>query len=269
MLRCPYRIAFATSVVRHLTAIGVVDTETDKSGRRVFRPKSEDSPLLLCKKAQERIYAPDGILDHLHAVHFVTFSPPFDSNRTPVDMHNDNSDAHSSLGSHCSEIVADSVEDHKHKQSSSAVCTGTKSCMPAVRCVTSSPKSVTKTPTVREDQVAPMSSESVEDFTNQESQSIDAATFEEIPHYYGRRRTLAHMVSKLRCCKHKEKAQAERSCLSAFSLTDQQEQQWKTFGMRPIAEDQSVAGHSIISMSAPLLSSQKSSERSRSFLSEF
>lgn len=74
------RIAFATSVIRHLTHIQVINPfEEDMMGSFTFRPKSEDSPLLLSREAQKRIYSPDGILTHHHATQFLTFSPPFDS----------------------------------------------------------------------------------------------------------------------------------------------------------------------------------------------
>ena len=74
------RIAYATSVIRHLTNIQVINPdEEDKAGQRLFRPKSEDGPLLLSREAQKRIYSPDGVLNHHHATQFLSFSPPFDS----------------------------------------------------------------------------------------------------------------------------------------------------------------------------------------------
>ena len=47
--------------------------------RRLFRPKSEESPLLLSKKARDRIYEPDGFFSHHHAVQYLTFCPPFEN----------------------------------------------------------------------------------------------------------------------------------------------------------------------------------------------
>src|SRR5210317_1168808 len=91
-----YRISFATSAIRHLTTVGVIiPDETDKSTRRVFKPKSEESPLLLSKKAQDRIYAPEGVLNHHHAVQFITFSPPLDLNRRPIELNNERDDTNS------------------------------------------------------------------------------------------------------------------------------------------------------------------------------
>ena len=92
---------FATSCIRHLSNIGVVCTDEDKRHeRRTFRPKSVESALLLSKKAQSRIYGPDGIMDHHHAIHVITISPPLDPNRKPVELTTErDADANSSLGS--------------------------------------------------------------------------------------------------------------------------------------------------------------------------
>jgi hypothetical protein len=74
-------IGYATSAIRHLTKIGTINPHEDNSqpGKRVFRPKSEDAPLLLSKQAQDRAYFPEGILNHHHAIQYITFSPPFES----------------------------------------------------------------------------------------------------------------------------------------------------------------------------------------------
>jgi len=87
-------IAIAGSAIRHLTRIGVIATDNDDSynsdkdrhRHRRQQLKTDDTPLLLSKRAQDRAYFPEGILDHHHAIQFVTFSPPFESddvNDTP------------------------------------------------------------------------------------------------------------------------------------------------------------------------------------------
>lgn len=76
--------------------------EEDNLGSRTFRPKSEKSPLVLSNAAQKRVYAPNGILSHHHAVDFLTFSPPFDNIRQAIDLTND--DTNSSIGSHFSSV---------------------------------------------------------------------------------------------------------------------------------------------------------------------
>ena len=80
-------IAIAGSAIRHLTRIGVITTDIDSSccsdkdrlRHRRQQFKNEDAPLVLSKRAQDRAYFPEGILDHHHAIQFITFSPPFES----------------------------------------------------------------------------------------------------------------------------------------------------------------------------------------------
>ncbi len=73
--------------------------EQDKSGRRLFRPKAEDSPLLLSNAAQERIYSTTSILTHHHSTQFLTFSPPFNSHVPLTEQSNDETSSNiSSLG---------------------------------------------------------------------------------------------------------------------------------------------------------------------------
>jgi hypothetical protein len=227
-----------------LTTIGVIiPNEDDRSSRRAFRPKSEESPLLLSKKAQDRIYAPEGFFNHHHAVQFITFSPPLDPNRKAIELNSERDDANSSLGSHCSEPGSDSVV----AKNNANVLSGLG--------IHSSPKSVTKTPTVKSDQVVPLNSEAADDMTNRVS--LLNTTFDDSPH--DGRSKFSQMVSKLNCCKPKERV--FNLNISAFALTEEQEHQWSSFDIRPIAEDHSVAGRSIISMSAPLLPSHQVREK--------
>jgi hypothetical protein len=206
-----------------LTTIGVINTdEHDKSGRRVFRPKTEEAPLLLCKKAQDRIYAPEGILSHHHATQFITFSPPFDPNRKPVEIHNERDDANSSLGSQCSDPLLNKDVLRESGPTSHA----------------------------KSNQVVPLNGELVGDSTK--TYSVAVSDFED--GHYGPRRSFAHMVSKLNCCKNKERLLASTP---AFPLSEEHDQLWSNFDIGPIAEDRSLAGISVVSMSAPLLSTHK------------
>ena len=237
-LFAPYRISFATSAIRHLTTIGVIiPDEDDKSSRRVFKPKSEESPLLLSKKARDRIYAPEGIFNHHHAVQFITFSPPLDPNRKAIELNSERDDTNSSVGSHLSELGSDSGHAKKDTNVLSAIG------------VNSSSK-VTKSPTAKSDQV--VSLKLGDNITNQVEDDNSNA----------RRRRFGQMVSKLNCCKLKEKTTTSQlNLFSACSLNQEQEHQWSSFDIRPIAEDRSVAGNSVISMSAPLLSSNHLQEK--------
>jgi hypothetical protein len=82
-------ITIAGSAIRHLTRAGVITTDTDdasgsgsdkeKHRHRQQQLRNEDAPLLLSQRAQDRAYFPEGILDHHHAIQYITFSPPFDS----------------------------------------------------------------------------------------------------------------------------------------------------------------------------------------------
>ena len=68
-------------------------------------------------KARSRIYAPEGVLDHHHAVQFVTLSPPMDVNhRWPVEFAPDRDDN--------SSVTADSDPTMKHKSFVSPANTG-------------------------------------------------------------------------------------------------------------------------------------------------
>ena len=164
-----YSMSYATSAIRHLTSIGVIHSDEAKTkGRRLFRPKSEDTPLIMSKEAQDRVYAPEGVFNHLHAVQFITFSPPFDPNRTIIESNNDRDDANSSLGSHCSGLGTDSI---------------------VPRGATPLPKS-RKKPARKGGQISPL-----EDFSNQDSK---------LENQRRTRRSVLEMVSKLNCCKNKQ-----------------------------------------------------------------
>lgn len=217
-------------------------------GQRIFRPtKSVDASLLLSSKAQSRIFAPEGVLNHHHAVQFVTFSPPMDPNRLPVDIV---SEPRTESGSHSSvSLLHDSIDDFDPflklnlKQSNG---TDISAFSPP--------------------QQRPSSSRTLSNRGLQRLPSLEP-TAEHQP-----RRSI---LSKLNCCRNKDDGNRNNNNTSSvtspvLTLTEEQQRRWSTFDITgPIAEDndfQSVAAFSVsqsssVSMSAPLLMSQKSSYR--------
>ena len=221
---------FATSCIRHLSNIGVVCTdEEERPGRRTFRPKSVESALMLSKKAQSRIYAPDGIMDHHHAVHFITISPPLDPNRKPVELATErDADANSSLGSTGTSQNSFPILDHGRANPASR---------PTSIQSTESPIS----------QVSPLRALSITPSKLISVHEEDATS---------RRRGLGNILSQLNCCRANLKVERNASYennLTLITLTEEQVHNWATFDASR-GEDQSVAGVSVVSMSAPLLS---------------
>jgi hypothetical protein len=230
---------FATSCIRHLSNIGVVCTDEDeRPGRRTFRPKSVESALILSKKAQSRIYAPDGIMDHHHAVHFITISPPLDPNRKPVELATErDADANSSLGSTGASQNSFPILAHSRANPASISIQSTES--PSIPV---SPLS------------APSRSASTLNYIHEEEAK-------------DRRRSLGNLLSQLYCCRANLKGEQNESYennLTLITLTEEQVHNWATFDASR-GEDQSVAGLSIVSMSAPLLSTtiKETSPKSR------
>lgn len=225
--------------------------EVDKTGRRVFRPKSEEAPLLLSKKAQERIYAPDGILTHHHAVQFITFSPPFDPYRAPLEIH-DRDDGTSSI---------DSPGDTSGSRTRASSPNNVLSAIGAPS-IAASPKSIThKKPMESVPEGKGGQAISQTDYSEDDADiKINPKRFDIARNSSpGRRRTFAQIVSKLNCCKGRDKVQNSKTTTTPKSSdSDEREKSWSGFDVRPVTEDMSVAGHSIVSMSAPLLSDQKS-----------
>jgi hypothetical protein len=219
---------FATSCMRHLSNIGLVCTDEDeKPGRRSFRPKSVESALMLSKKAQSRIYAPDGIMDHHHAVHFITISPPLDPNRKPVELAIErDADANSSI-------------DSTGASQSSFPILAKARANPASTSIES-----TESPNM---QVEPSRAPS------RTPSALNSVHEEEAK---DRRRGLGNLLSQLNCCRATlkgEKNESHENNLSLITLTEEQVQNWATFDAAK-GDDQSVAGRSVVSMSAPLLS---------------
>ena len=250
-------IAFAGSAIRHLTHIGVIskdnnDTSDDKEQYRPRPPKNEDAPLLLSKRAQDRAYFPEGILNHHHAMQFITFSPPFGSANnatgTPVLPSNQSSSQstsslHSSIGPNSLNSRMNPSLQRKTSQSSSKVANN----MNHNRSITEGFSNDTKTAAINQQQ-------------KQKKQ---------------RRRSggggSGGFFSKFNCCRSSsttgpgvqtvmrksDSVSMDNSALrksSLASLSEEEEKHWLAYSMKPIAEEQSVASCSVVSMSAPLLS---------------
>ena len=71
---------FAASLLKYLRDIEMVANSVPdrKSPGRSVTVKVEDEVLLLSQTAQERMFLPQGILKHHHALQFLCFSPPFE-----------------------------------------------------------------------------------------------------------------------------------------------------------------------------------------------
>jgi hypothetical protein len=251
-------IAFAGSAIRHLTRIGVIskdnnDTSDDKEQYRPRPPKNEDAPLLLSKRAQDRAYFPEGILNHHHAIQFITFSPPFESanNATGIPIPPSNQSSSQSISSLHSSIGPNSLNSsrmnpslqRKSSQSSSKVANNMNN---NIRSITEGSSNEIKTTAI-----------------NQQQQQKQKQR---------RRRGGGGggFFSKFNCCRSSttttgvvavmrksDSVSMDNSALrksSLTSLSEEEEKHWLAYSMKPIAEEQSVASCSVVSMSAPLLS---------------
>jgi hypothetical protein len=280
-----------------VTTIGVINRYEEEEGgtassvTRTLRPKPDEAPLILSKKAQDRAYFPEGILNHHHAVQFITFSPPFELTTGLHDdfrnvhvhsQHSQNDNYHDdalscSLDSEVSDlnrlgtnVVASLVANEKNPSRT-------------VNGLPLSPKSVTNLPPVDPSDKA--SGQAIKDshrghIKNQGVETAPAPgkykliessqSGDDGPGGGGVR----GLISKLNCCRTKETSmlsnrqghQLKHHLSSSYgsnvvpessftSLSEEVEQRWLAYSMQPIAEDQSLAGgHSVVSMSAPLLS---------------
>jgi len=290
-------IAFAGSAIRHLTHVGVITADRNGSsnskGDRIQRsqPKNEDTPLLLSKRAQDRAYFPEGILNHHHAMQFITFSPPFESSNNNDDMgpaatttiaagNNSASDL-STSHDNISKSVADSGDDPSssllgsgaiHQQSDSGL---TKSLLGGMRGVNG--------PLSRRQKTSKSFSKRNDSPNNNTAPTLGSYTTLKIPTTSGSHQKRRHgddedsedsddsvkcgeLLSKLNCFR-KSTNMTRRiydgratQASTPTSLSEEEEKQWLAYSMKPIVEDQSlIGGGSVISMSAPLLSQNFSS----------
>lgn len=262
---------------------------------RVLRPKPEEAPLILSKKAQDRAYFPEGILNHHHAVQFITFSPPFElASGLHDDIHNLHQRASptnsqpSQLGSHPLSTSVDSEYSNSNPLASRAVSSllvNGNNPTTTADGLSLSPKSVTNPPMVdpsdgigrqivKSGHRAHSYSQGVEiDLSNGRCKYTESSFPREDVLSGGGVRGL---LSKLNCCKDKETSMLADHQLyhgmnrfpgnSLMALSEEEEQRWLAYSMLPIAEDQSLAGgRSIVSMSAPLLPSAQASHPSKQY----
>ncbi|KAG7356454.1 hypothetical protein IV203_001140 [Nitzschia inconspicua] len=265
-------IAFAGTIIRHLKSIGVISPNGSATGGpNGSKPSGaiEDSPLLLSKKAQERTYIPEGILDHHHAVQFVSFVPPFEKNVNINHLSSTRSqdDGLSSLGSISEDhqdvmnIIASLQHDANPPSPRSVIEINIDDNASTRKYNTTGQSRDKFDPTVRTL------------FREAGSEcSIPAAK----PGVRG-------LFSKLNCCRQNNAEKPKISSLddaaslsnltpntkaavklhqfretSLTALSEEEELQWLAYSISPIAEDQSLTGGSVISMSAPLLKASKS-----------
>lgn len=232
----------------------------------------EDAPLLLSRKAQERAYFPCGILDHHHAVQFVSFSPPFEKavHLSRLSSSRSQDDGLSSLGS-----LSEDRQDVINIIASLGI--------PLPEENPSSPKSVIEKgiyggdPTSNRNVVIQSGEkyDETEWSSNREEESARPVSASTKPRVRG-------FFSKLNCCRQNNVDKPKMSSpllenvdagslstmtpqtraavklhqfreASLTALSEEEELQWLAYSIQPIAEDQSLAGGSTISMSAPLL----------------
>jgi hypothetical protein len=79
---------YAENLLEHLKMIGMVNSTavSDSPPRGGDAPAIGDVVLTLSAEAQRRVYAPDGILTHHHAIQYLSFGPPFEKpfERPPI-----------------------------------------------------------------------------------------------------------------------------------------------------------------------------------------
>ena len=200
---------------------------------------------MLSSKARSRIYAPEGILDHHHAIQFITLSPPLDPHRRPIELNTERDEVNSSVtGSQGESVNSEKVmKDLKETLE-----------VPPTRHSRLTP-SDEREPINRGKRccVAPLTCN-----VTGKSSTIETGS-QEIQRE--RRRGLGALVQSLNCSKCRGQVRDDKinelsPSASLVTLTEEQERKWATFDISsPIAEDsQSLTGRSVVSMSAPLLS---------------
>lgn len=310
-----FRIEYAGSAIRHLTNIGVISKYDEvvergdgPSMKRILTPKPEEAPLILSKKAQDRVYFPEGILSHHHAVQFITFSPPFESTSgllhddilhpnlherdSSIDSQNSQyRNLHDDMPS-CSLDSEYSDTDHHLAKNVLALIASSKGkgspSTPQINNLPASPNSVTDDPSIVEvrdgigrDGITKSRPRVVPVANNNQTYEFDSISRQHLTNNEDGHNNngVKGLFSKLNCCRSKEAFmmlnqqslyQLKRHHdgvmthygnnnilpeTSLTSLSEEEEQQWLAYNILPIAEDQSVVGgHSVVSMSTPLLS---------------
>lgn len=298
-----YSIAFAGTVIRHLKNIGVISPHGKVNGRAsssAVKPAMEDAPLLLSQRAQERAYFPEGVLDHHHAVQFVSFAPPFEKaiHITGLAPSRSQDDALSSLGS-----LSGDRQDIKNiiaqLGSSSSFPHHTDDNPPSPRSVIDLHQDQTSGRPIRQQQQQDHRNiDQEEDLFDPTLKTVsrDVVAGDVVPasDTLSSKPKIRGFFSKLMCCSHGNDVNNDNNNKpsktgitpgtkggdfmsmdssmspgtrliasklhqiresSLTSLSEEEELQWLSYSIQPIAEDQSLAGGSVISMSAPLLKS--------------
>lgn len=77
-------VAYASGLLNHLKATGILCYNTDETGSPRSSRKAEESVLVLSEEAKRRIYIPGDVMTHYHACQFLSFSPSFEPTRIDV-----------------------------------------------------------------------------------------------------------------------------------------------------------------------------------------
>jgi len=277
-------IAFAGSAIRHLTRIGVISTENDiRDDKEQCRPRqsrNEDVPLLLNKRAQDRCYFPEGILNHHHAIQFITFSPPFESANNAIGIPSSNLSSSHNINP-CSNCVEDGISsslgpDSSYQRNSGLAHTGNVMASISSRHSSVVPYSLNSRTNHSFQNTSELSSE-VKNKINKNrlvhsgshSEIIITGTTQQKNKQRRRSGGGGGFFSKFYCFRRSttgvpiavmEKVESlgmNNNALrksSHTSLSEEEEKRWLSSTMKSIDEDQSLASGSIVSMSAPLLS---------------
>lgn len=248
--------------------------------RRQQQKRNEDAPLLLSQTAQDRAYFPEGILDHHHAIQFITFSPPFESEESHSDaseqlsgfspLHNDNNNTNdeSRWDSHAS-LLGSNKSKSNHTSSNRCGKFSPGMITKGVRRVIGGPRARRgrATPAVSRMKRSSKTSsiEKEEEILFLVGSSDPEKTTECIP--------TQQQQQQPECCRNTE-ITTRVGCFSGFSclrnsardvqettepkpnttMSEEDEKRWLAYSMKRIDEDQSLANASVVSMSAPLLS---------------
>ena len=233
-------IAIAGSLIRQLTRIGIItvenentwDTEKERLSRRRQQARNEDTPLLLSKRAQDRTYFPEGILDHHHAVQYITFSPPFDFDE----------------GDHPHTKTKSINFDGQNERNVGMLTLG-------IRRVIAGPLSRRQKSLTRNGPDGGNDNEG-RDYLPPSGIGILSNHEQKQVHDNNSNCGPVRCLSKLNCLRNSNNDTTPLTSTQMFttSLSKEAEKRWIDYGMKPINEDQSLANESIISMSAPLLS---------------
>lgn len=285
-------IAIAGSAIRHLTRVGVISTDNDDASfsdkemhrHRQQQLRNEDAPLLLSKRAQDRAYFPEGILDHHHAIQFITFSPTFEfsndndtqANTEPVGKASIFSFFHDSL---CKSVSDSQYDVHSSPQASDSIGKRNPGILTlGVRRIIAGSLSRQSKPShsfAGRDHKSKNNNEEEDNILLIASGNSDSNIIPRKNSEHAHKKNSdddsnygpVGCFSKLNCLRNSSigaTMKARRSGSNANPkplphasmtlLSEEEEKRWLAYSMKPIDEDQSLATGSIVSMSAPLLS---------------